>query len=761
MSLKARTYQFRKYQNLSMFCIINIKSILIPILLIFYGCSPESSMEKQNKPDPTKEMKEELKTIASQTDNIQVWHLNKLRALAIDEKLKTIQDPGQRISLLFKSAIEWLNAGDYQVAISRLNQIFSFIKDNNLSLDPNALKSMTEMLGMVYLRKAEIENCIQNHNAHSCLIPIEPPGQHTNRAGSESALKIFKGILDENPDDIQVKWLYNITQMTLGGYPDQVESPYLIDPSVFESEVDFPRFTEKAMELGIGVNDISGSLVMDDFNNDHYLDLMVSSYGLDDQLHYFQNNKKGGFDDMTASAGLTGLWSGLNMIQADYNNDGWVDVLILRGAWLGKDGNHPNSLLRNNGNGTFSDVTKETGLYCHFPTQSASWADFNNDGWIDLFIANEHSNSVNAPCQLFENQKDGTFKEVAQEKGLAIKSFIKGCIWGDYDNDSYPDLYLSLIKGDNFLMKNGGANNDFKFTNVSVQAKTVEPQLSFPCWFFDYNQDGWEDIFVSGFDFKQFETAAGEVAKDYLNQPLSAELPRLYQNNKNGTFTEVSKDAQVDKVLFTMGCNFGDLNNDGYPDFYAATGTPDFRALIPNRMFLNEAGKQFSDVTKAGGFGHLQKGHGVAFGDIDMDGDQDIYHVLGGSYDGDNFMNAFFVNPGNENNWVKLKLNGTHSNKSAIGARVKIVASNSKGETHNFFSKVNSGGSFGANPLLIEQGLGDFDKIDQIEIIWPGQKSPQIIQNVKVGSYLLINEGESAATEIELTPFILQGEHHH
>ena len=743
---------------------IIIPSLCLILLATLFSCTSETPPSKAPEPktvDATQDMVAELKAIASQTDNPRVWHLNRIRAKTIDERLKTVSDPGQRISMLFQSGIEWLNAGEYEYSIDKLQGIVDYINTNRLALPPQQLHTIKELLGIAYLRKAEIENCLQDHNAYSCLLPIEGPGQHRNREGAEKALQVFQELLAEDPNNIQVKWLYNITQMTLGAYPDKIDNRLLIKESVFASQANIPRFTDKAMELGIAVNDISGSVVMDDFNNDHYPDLLVSSYGLDDQLRYFENNRQGGFTDRTEAAGLKGLWSGLNMVQADYDNDGWVDVLVLRGAWLGKDGNHPNSLLKNNGDGTFSDVTKASGLYCKHPTQTASWADFNNDGWLDLFIANEFSKNTNAPAQLFQNQGDGTFREVAQEKGVAIKAFVKGCVWGDYNNDGYPDLYLSAITGDNYLLKNGGPDNDFKFTNVSAQAKTTEPKSSFPCWFFDYNQDGWEDIFVSGFDFRQFETAAGEVAKDYLKQPVSAELPRLYQNNGDGTFTEVSKKAGVDKVLFTMGCNFGDLDNDGYPDFYAATGTPDFRALIPNRMFLNQAGQRFLDVSKAGGFGHLQKGHGVAFGDIDLDGDQDIYHVLGGSYDGDNFMNALFVNPGNENNWVKLKLQGTQSNKSAIGARVKITAANAQGQQRDFHARVNSGASFGANPLLVEQGLGEFTQIKEVEVIWPGQDNPQKITGVEADHYYVITEGETLAKKVEFTAVELKGEHTH
>jgi hypothetical protein len=748
-----------------------IRPIIFFIILycLLLSCASENSGPKPlASPAPaaapmdgTADMVAELKAISEQRDNVEIWHLNKERAQAIDQKLKTVNDPGPRIGMLFQSGIEWLNAGEYNTAIDRLSAIMNLIRAKNLNIGNESMHAISEVLGVAFLRKAEIENCVQNHNEFSCLIPIEPGGQHKLRTGSEQALSIFRQLLDKNNPDLQTMWLYNIAHMTLGGYPQKVEKEFLINPNVFNSDIEFPRFTDKAMGLGVAVNDISGSVVMDDFNNDHYLDLMVTSYGLDDQLHYFQNNKNGGFDDMTESARLTGLWSGLNMVQADYDNDGWLDVFVLRGAWLGKDGNHPNSLIRNNGDGTFSDVTKKSGLYSKHPTQTATWADFNADGWLDLFIGNEHSDNNPAPCQLYQNNGDGTFKEVAVSMGIDVKAFVKACTWGDYNNDGFADLYISTITGDNYLMKNGGPANGFKFTDVAASSTTNNPQKSFPCWFFDYNQDGWEDIFVSGFDFTQFATAAKEVAKDYLNQPTQAELPKLYKNNQDGTFSDVSQEAKIDKVLYTMGCNFGDLNNDGYPDFYAGTGTPDFRALIPNRMFLNKDGKSFLDVTTAGGFGHLQKGHGIAFGDIDMDGDQDVYNVLGGSYDGDNFMNALFINPSMGNAWIKIKLEGKQSNRSAIGARIKIVARNNKGIQRSFYNTVSSGASFGANPLMIEQGLEQFENIEQIEIKWPGLSEPQILKGLKANTAVQIVQGESNIQEIKVSAIELSEHAHH
>src|SRR5438045_7948375 len=128
-----------------------------------------------------------------------------------------------------------------------------------------------------------------------------------------------------------------------------------------------------------------------------------------------------------------------------------------------------------------------------------------------------------------------------------------------------------------------------------------------------------------------------------------------------------------------MGNNFGDLDNDGWRDFYLGTGDPNLSTLIPNRMFRNAEGRFFQDVTTAGGFGHLQKGHGIAFGDIDNDGDQDVFEKMGGAVEADHYRSVLYENPGNDNRWLKLKLVGVPSNRSGIGARIKVTVDSSEG----------------------------------------------------------------------------------
>ena len=221
--------------------------------------------------------------------------------------------------------------------------------------------------------------------------------------------------------------------------------------------------------------------------------------------------------------------------------------------------------------------------------------------------------------------------------------------------------------------------------------------------FWDYNNDGDLDIFVAGYG-----TRIADVAADYLGIPNEGAKPRLYRNDGFGNFTDVTKETGIYRVHLAMGANFGDLDNDGFNDFYLGTGAPLFDAVTPNVMYKNSRGNKFIDVTFAGGFGHLQKGHGVAFGDLDRDGDQDIFLQIGGFFPGDGFSNALYENPGHGNNWITIKLIGTQSNTAAIGAKIKILIKDPMGN-RPIYATVNSGGSFGSSSLQQEIRLANAD----------------------------------------------------
>jgi FG-GAP-like repeat/ASPIC and UnbV len=490
---------------------------------------------------------------------------------------------------------------------------------------------------------------------------------------------------------------------------------------------------------------------MEDFDGDGDLDLFITSYLLNDQCRFFLNDGKGGFVDHTKEGNLTGIVSGLNTIHADYDNDGDRDIFITRGAWL-DGGWHPNSLLRNNGDATFTDVTIEAGVLAFKPTQSATWTDLNLDGWLDLFVVNESSKAKGQNLnECYINQQDGTFKDVAKDCGMAFTGFFKAIVAGDINGDQWPDLYFSDLAGKNKLFANRSKDSkSLVFEDITAKAGVALPLHSFPAWMFDYNNDGLLDIFVCGYDVNTLDNAGGTVLAEYLNKPSTADHARLYVNQGNETFTDQTKASGLHKVMYGMGSNFGDLDNDGWLDFYMGTGTPDYRSLVPNRMFHNMAGKRFDEISMDG-FAHIQKGHGVAFGDLDNDGDQDMYTVMGGAYEGDMANNILLQNPGNTNKWLTIFLEGKTSNRDAIGAKVIVTVQTAKGAARKVYATVGTGASFGASSLRLEMGLGDAKSITSIEVIWPKQGvASTVFANINLNTVVKLTEGSQAAELVQL-----------
>ncbi|MGB3848770.1 MAG: CRTAC1 family protein, partial [Tunicatimonas sp.] len=634
-------------------------------------------------------------------------------------------------------------------------------------MDNGQEERVREYLALAHLRLGEQQNCIHHHASSSCIIPISEEAQHHLPQGSTRAAQLYQELLNDDPRNRNAQWLLNVAMMTTGDYPHRVPIKYQIPDSAFRSDYPLKRFTDVAHTANLDYRGLAGSSIVDDFNNDGWLDVVISEWHPRGQLRYFINQTNGRFEEQTESAQLLGITGGSNLVQADYDNDGYLDIFVTRGSWLYEHGGHPNSLLRNNGDGTFTDVTEETGLLSFHPTQTATWNDFNQDGWLDLFIGNETAADGRVhPSELYLNNGDGpdghvTFREQAQTAGVAANEgsndfYVKGVTSGDYNNDGWPDIYVSVFHSQrsNILFKNEGLdqNGQLRFSNVTQEAGLLEDHSSFPTWFWDYDNDGWLDIFVAGyFRSNYYGSVAQDIVAEYLNEPHQAATARLYRNNQDGTFSNVSKKVGLDKILYAMGANFGDLDNDGWLDMYLSTGEVNLGSIIPNRMFRNAQGTHFQDVTTAGGFGHLQKGHGVSFADYDNDGDQDVYVVMGGAYEGDVFQNALFQNPyENENHWVGFVLQGTTSNRSAIGSRVMITF-DEQGKERQVYREVNSGGSFGCSPLRLEVGVGKAMDIKKIEIIWNGSQKTQQWNNVPADHYYLIVEGDTALTHLETT----------
>ena len=744
------------------------------LFCLMFGCNnvekPPSGKhiyEAVVKPDEaTQEMIRKIRNSYLAIDPEKVRYiLNEKRADKIKEKLDNMELSAQRNLVLYDYGVELLRSGEVDESIKVFESFYDFFKDEIFPDKEKVIIELQTQLAIAYMRKAEQENCIANHTNESCIIPISVKGQHIDTIGSTMAIKYLEDLLYYNPFDFEIQYLLNIAHMTLGGYPDNVPTDFLIPEEYFDFN-NFPQFHDIAMDLGMDVNAMSGGICMDDFNNDGYLDLIVSSWGFEDQIRYFENDTKGGFTDKTSYTGLVGVTGGLNLKHADYNNDGLLDFIILRGAWLENYGVIPNSLIRNNGDGTFSDVTVETGLYSPKPTQTAIWADFNLDGWIDLFIANESTPKGENNCELFINNSDGTFSEVAKQSGITETGFFKGVDSGDINNDGYPDLYISNFKGENLLYINAADEVGLSFYLAADSVGVAEPMDSFSTWIFDYNNDGYEDIFVSGYSSEKISPANMLMANIRLHEDerLVERRPKLYRNNGNGTFTNVGYESGLTEPVTTMGCNFGDLDNDGFLDFYVATGDPSFLSIVPNKMYHNKNGQGFEDVTFGGGFGHIQKGHAVGFGDLDMDGDQDIYAVMGGAYEGDTYQNVLFENPiGNANNWINIVLEGTVSNRSAIGARI-VLTIEEDGIERKIYHKLGTGASFGGNSLMAEVGIGKAILIKNLEVTWPNKSGAKSnFSGIKANQRVKITEGSNEIEVVNLkgSPFVKSGHQHH
>jgi hypothetical protein len=667
-----------------------------------------------------------------------------------DSLLQKPWDEEKLMSILAFRSITLLKLGEEKKAADMLQGIYMSRPDHT----DRGSKIIEENLALSWLRLAERNNCINNHGSGSCIFPIQGKGIYTDPYASQNSINIYEDILKKDSSDLASRWLLNIAYMTIGEYPGRVPARWLIpgldkDTSAYKIK----PFRDMAMDLQLcGPGNMAGGSIVDDFNNDGYLDIITSSWGLDESMHFYRNNTDGTFTDISESSGLSKIKGGLNIIQADYNNDGWPDILVLRGAWQGEFGNQPKTLLRNNGDGTFTDVTIESGLLSFSPTQTAVWADFNNDGWLDLFIGAETITMNHPhPSELYINNQDGSFTEVGSQAGVACMHFMKGVVSADYNNDGWPDIFISNFDGRRILLKNKGIKSKIpQFADVTAEAGLDKDMSStFPTWFWDYDNDGWPDIFMCGYEYKK--SLASSMAEEALHGVKeSSGKMYLYRNNHDGTFSNVSDSTGLNRPVYAMGSNFGDLDNDGWLDMYLGTGNPDFRSLIPNKMFKNIGGKHFADVTSSARVGNLQKGHGVSFADINNDGSQDIFIKVGGAYPGDAYYNSFYVNPGqNQNKWISVLLEGKKSNRSAIGAHI-AVSFTENGAKRTVYMDVNSGGSFGANPLRKEIGIGSAVIIDELIVKWPTSGIVQVFKNLAPDQFIKITEGNNQYEKMNL-----------
>jgi tetratricopeptide (TPR) repeat protein len=603
------------------------------------------------------------------------------------------------------------------------------------------LPTLEETIGAAYLHWAEMENGVYRNSGDMDLFPpANPKESYEKKDESRLAIQYFTYYLAQYPNDIEVKWLLNYAYSTLGEYPAGVPKQYLIPLSDFQSKEDIGRFVDVAPAAGLNVMREAGGLAIDDFENNGLLDVVVSSMEVCDPIKYFHNNGDGTFTDRTVQAGLADQLGALNIMQVDYNNDGCMDLFIPRGGW---EYPQKRSLMRNNCDGTFTDVTEASGLADNVAqTNSAVWVDIDNDGYLDLFIANE-----NSPSQLFHNKGDGTFEDISHSAGIDQTAFSKGVTAADFDQDGYVDFYVSNLYGANNLYHNNG---NLTFTDVARQAGVQAPMVSFSAFSLDYDNDGWPDLFVTS-----YVVSVAESIKTELGLPHNAETLKLYRNKHDGTFEDVTEEVGLDKVFMPMGTGFGDIRNDGFLSIYLGSGNPNYTALIPHTLLLNKDGKKFVDITASSGTGDVHKGHAITFADLDRSGNVAIVAQIGGAVPGDAHTLRVFKNPGNSNDWINVHLVGVKSNRSGVGAQIKVTVTDDGQAPRSIYRTVGETSSFGSQPMEQHIGLGHNAHIVAIDVWWPATNTRQHFIDVGKNQFIEIKEFATAVSKLDRHSFHL------
>ncbi len=619
----------------------------------------------------------------------------------------------------------------------------------NPEAPPSLRANLEALLGVIHLRRGETENCLECRGPSSCIFPIAAEAVHLQPSGSRAAVEHFTSYLQKRPDDIGVRWLLNVACMTLGEYPDRVPAEWRIPLDPFRSRVDIGRFENVAAEAGLlarGPN-MAGGSVLDDFTGDGLPDVFTTSFDPALGASLFVNRGDGTFEDRSGPAGLKGQTLAVNCAQADYDNDGKLDVVLLRGGW---ENAARMTLLHNLGDGRFEDATLAAGLGEPIASHSAAWGDFDNDGRVDLYVCGEFAASSEAGLfagdnslligdprnhgRLYHNNGNGTFTDVADRAGVRNDRYAKGAAWGDFDGDGDADLYVSNLGQDNRLYRN---NADGTFTDVALDLGATGPQMSFPCGFLDFDNDGRLDLFVC-----EYRGSLEAWVDSRLGRPSGdPSHPRLYRNEGPAGFREVGAELGMDQLVLAMGMGIGDVDNDGYLDIYLGTGRPDYSSLMPNVLYKNVEGRRFEDISTSSGTGHLQKGHGVSFGDYDRDGDVDLFVEVGGAVPGDRATNLLFRNPGHGRHWLEVKLAGTRTNRVGIGARIQVDFTTGSGLKRSVYRQVGATSSYGGSSLVEHIGLGDAATVDTLTITWPASRTTQMFRHIPADRTIEVTEG--------------------
>jgi len=537
--------------------------------------------------------------------------------------------------------------------------------------------------------------------------------------------------LSSEPSSRRARYWMWLAAQKIGGYPADV-------PQTMRVEVKAGRHTPKVqfedVAAKIGLDKTAGGRgsAVFDLDGDGYLDIVVASaHG---GCGVYRNRGDGSFEDISVGSGLDECVNAFAVVVGDYNNDGLNDLFITRLGFYSGD----SVLYRNNGDGTFTDVTGATGTRCWGPGFSAHWVDYDCDGWLDLFVCNNLGGVFDRslPDRLFHNNGNGTFTEVTEDARITSNSPTIGACWGDYNNDGYPDLFVSSALGHSKLYRNNGNGT---FTDVTEAAGLEQVILGTVAFWCDYDNDGWLDLVQCTW------SPENQVLDTLFNGrgPAGGRPMRVYHNNGDGTFTLRTGALGLNGCFGTMSGNFGDFNNDGYVDFLLGNGDPHMnRTEPPTVLEYDERSGKYKNITFAAGLPFTGKGHGANMADLAGDGRLCLIMASGGAYPGDLLTTSVFRPRFLPGNYLNVRLTGTKSNRNAIGARLRLDAG---GRSRHHL--VTGGSGFGCLPYEQHFGLGKLDRVDALEIRWPSGLT-QRFEGVPANTTIGFVEGKQAWTEI-------------
>jgi hypothetical protein len=609
--------------------------------------------------------------------------------LRYGEQLEQLHDRARRVP---EDARAWLQLGRYSM---------------KCGLHLNAIEALGRASRFEPLRTAALyQRSIANYRA----------------ARYEDAVADAVASLERDRDQPRAQFWLWLAAGKLGGYPDSVPGPLRVVMASGRHDTEL-RFESVAAQIGLDKTGDGRGIAVFDYDGDGRLDVLVAS-GAGCSL--FHNDGDGTFSDVSVGSGLDACVSSFAVTIGDYDNDGRADVFITRAGFL----EGASVLYHNNGDGTFTDVTKRAGVSGWLSTFGASWVDYDCDGNLDLFVGSNLNGMLwpKVPDRLYHNNGDGTFTEVAAAAGIHTPWPTLGSAWGDYNNDGFPDLFLSSSFGRSQLFRNNG---DGTFTNVSREAGIEEPCLGSVAFWCDYDDDGWLDLVQCVWCWHEdmlhsLRHGAGPAA----GRPI-----RVFHNNRDGTFREIARELGITESWGSMSGNAGDLDNDGRIDFLLGNGGPQMERAEPAVVLQQDGRGKFRNVTFSAGLPPFGKSHGANLADLFGDGRLSLLLASGGFYPGDPMTTEVYRPVKRLGNYLNVRLRGTTSNRDAVGARVRLRA---RGRTQHRL--VSGGSGFGCLPFDQHFGLGAATAIESLEVDWPSRRR-QRFEQVPVNATIRITEG--------------------